>query len=86
MAMNRESEPNGNEHLVNLMRGIVALLAADREDRVARDADVRRPEPILSAAGLSISEIAEVTGKKYETVKTILRRTRSSKAGARDAG
>jgi len=58
-------EPDVTSDLAIL--GVRALLAADREDRIAAGAGIRRTEPILSEAGLAIGQIARVLGKKYDT-------------------
>lgn len=64
--------------------GILALLAAERDDRVAASGEGRRSEIIMSDAGLTIAEIAQVTGRKYETVKTAIRRARTRGKPAAD--
>jgi hypothetical protein len=58
-----------------LLLGLIALAAGERDERLG-EGDVRRPEVILAGAGLSLREVAIVTGKKYETVKTIVRRSK----------
>jgi hypothetical protein len=55
--------------------GVLALLAADREDRIAAGATIRRTETILSEAGFPISQIARILGKKYDTVHNALTKT-----------
>jgi DNA-directed RNA polymerase specialized sigma24 family protein len=55
---------------------LLALIAADRDDRVAASGTGRRSELVLADAGLTVSEIAKVTGRKYEAVKTAIRRAR----------
>lgn len=62
------------------LRGILAMLAADHEERARPGAPVRSSEAILSAAGLSNAEIGAVLGKSTEAVRSTLRR------GARTAG
>lgn len=69
-----EQEGTGLE---SLMRAVLALLADEREARIANDKDVRKTEVLLADAGFSIGEIASLLGKKYDTVKTTLRRGRS---------
>lgn len=59
-----------------VLAGILALLIAEREDRLG-DEPMRRTEVVLADAGISMGQIARLTGKKYETVKTTLRRARS---------
>jgi DNA-directed RNA polymerase specialized sigma24 family protein len=58
--------------------GILALLAADRDERV-EGATPRRTEIILGDAGFSAREIAQLTGREYEAVRSSLRRAKSSK-------
>jgi DNA-directed RNA polymerase specialized sigma24 family protein len=55
------------------MRGMVALLAADRDDRID-DGPPRRSEIVLADAGFSAQEIAKITGRNYEAVRSSLRR------------
>jgi hypothetical protein len=66
------NEPTGSEQ-TRLLRALVALVAADRDDR-ANDRDPRPTEYVLADAGLSTNEIAAVTGKKREAVRSALRR------------
>jgi hypothetical protein len=44
------------------------------------DAEPQRNEVVLASAGLSIGQIAKLTGRSYETTKTILRRARERAA------
>ena len=60
-----------------LMLAILAVLIADREDKLSLE-EPRKTEVVLSQAGLSLGEIAQVTGRKYETVKSAIRRSRTS--------
>jgi len=53
---------------------VAALLVALRDD--AQGVSARPTEAVLADAGLSLAEIAQLTGRKYETVKTNLRRHR----------
>jgi DNA-directed RNA polymerase specialized sigma24 family protein len=57
-----------------LLAGVV-LQTADREERLTGVAP-RRSEVLLAEAGLSLPAIAQLTGKKYEAVKTAVRRAR----------
>jgi DNA-directed RNA polymerase specialized sigma24 family protein len=61
------------------MAGILALLIDEREERTRDRKDVPKTEVILAQAGVSIEEIAAVTGKKYDTVRMAI--TRGKKAG-----
>lgn len=71
-----------------VMVGLLAMICADREERLNAGAVGRKPEVILAEAGLSVGDIARVTGRKYNTVKTIVRRGRakSSKEAAGPEG
>lgn len=69
-------EPN-NADTVTLLRALVALQIADRQERVS-DAPARPVEVVLADAGVGLAEIAALTGRKYETVKTTIRRARAS--------
>lgn len=66
-------EPSFSE---KLMIGLLAMMCADRDERLAAGAPGRKPELILHDAGLSIAEIVRITGRNYNTVKTIVRRGR----------
>jgi DNA-directed RNA polymerase specialized sigma24 family protein len=71
--------------LEKAMSGVLALMASDRVAAERDDlASERRPtEVVLAEVGLSLAEIAQVTGRKYEGVKTTIRRyrERASKSG-----
>ncbi|MEX0666089.1 MAG: hypothetical protein WD598_15165 [Acidimicrobiia bacterium] len=70
-----EVESQNASRVETLLLGLMALVAADRDERLG-DGDARRPEAILAGTGLSLREVAMITGKKYETVKTIVRRSK----------
>jgi DNA-directed RNA polymerase specialized sigma24 family protein len=57
-----------------VLLGILALLAAERDERV-EGVTPRRTELILTDAGFSAREIAQLTGKEYEAVRSSVRRT-----------
>jgi DNA-directed RNA polymerase specialized sigma24 family protein len=67
------------------LAGILALLAADRDDRL-RDPNsserARRTELVLADAGLTPQEISKVLNKKPNTVAKMISRARSKAAGA----
>jgi DNA-directed RNA polymerase specialized sigma24 family protein len=66
------------------MKALLALHVADREERIAGDAvHPARTEVILARVGLGLGSIASITGKNYETVKTIVRRGREAEARSR---
>jgi DNA-directed RNA polymerase specialized sigma24 family protein len=62
--------------LDGVMRAVLALLADEREARIANDKDARKTEVLFANAGLSITETATLLGKKYETVKKTLQAAR----------
>jgi hypothetical protein len=66
--------------LESAMAGLLALLIDEREDRTRNSNDAAKTEVLLSNAGLSIEEIAAVTGKKYDTVRMAI--TRAKKAAS----
>lgn len=68
--------------LEGVMRAVLALMADEREVRIATDKDARKTELLLSEAGFSIGEIATLLGKKYDAVKMTLRRAQEKKAKA----
>jgi hypothetical protein len=53
----------------------LALLVAEREEAVKRGDWEIPAELVLNRAGLSIGEIAHLTGRKYESVRSALRRS-----------
>lgn len=53
----------------------LALQIADR-DHALHGGEPKRTEIVLAEAGLSIKDIARLTGRNYDTVKTALRRAR----------
>lgn len=58
------------------LTGILAVLVADREERLSDRSEPRKTEVVLAEAGLNYAEIAALTGKKYEAVKMSIRRSR----------
>jgi DNA-directed RNA polymerase specialized sigma24 family protein len=70
--------------LEELLLASVVLQLADREERIAAT-EPTRSEILLVDAGLSLSTVARLTGKNYETVKAAVRRARV-KAVPRRAG
>lgn len=65
-----------------LLVAAVALLAADRDERTD-DAPVRRSELVLTDAGFSVTEIAAMTGKSFDTVRGTVRRAAGRSASPR---
>lgn len=66
------------------MAGILAMLAAMREDGLARgkDDEPRKTEVILSDAGITAVQIASLLGKKPATVSKTLERARKRQSKA----
>lgn len=62
------------------LTGLLALLAAARDDQATEPEDRRRTEVVLADAGLTLVQISAITGRKYEAVKTTVRRARASQA------
>lgn len=64
-----------------LMAGVLAMLVADREDRLAardgRSIESRRTELILAGAGFTYQQIGALLDKKPDTVKKAISRARS---------
>jgi DNA-directed RNA polymerase specialized sigma24 family protein len=60
--------------LDSVMRAVLALLADEREARIANDENARKTEVLLRDAGFSLGEIAALLGKNYKTVQSTLRR------------
>ena len=60
------------------LRALVALLAADRDERVDQKPP-RKSEVVLGEAGFSAQDIAGLTGKNPEAVRSTIRRLSKSK-------
>jgi antitoxin component HigA of HigAB toxin-antitoxin module len=59
------------------LAGVLALLIDARESRVVTDKSVERTEVLLARAGLTIDDIAAVTGKKRDAVRMLLQRRKA---------
>ncbi len=68
-----------------VLLGVLALLAADRDDRLD-EVPPRRSEIVLADAGFSAQEIAKLTGRNYEAVRSSLRRRATPKGVSRGRG
>lgn len=55
------------------MLGLLALLVAERDERV-EELPPRRSELVLADAGFTAQEIATLTGRNHEAVRSSLRR------------
>jgi DNA-directed RNA polymerase specialized sigma24 family protein len=75
--MTDEGAAQGRPGQDSVMRAVLALLADEREARIASDRTARKTEELLADAGFSIGEIAALLGKNYESVKSTLRRRRN---------
>lgn len=72
-----EADPKVQVSVERALTGILALMAASRDDANEGASTDRRPtEVILDDIGFTLSEISLVTGRKYETVRTTIRRQR----------
>ncbi len=69
-----------------VMLGLLAIQIAEREERIGGDVSPRRTEAVLADAGLTLAEIAALTNKNYDTVKTTVRRARQRSAEAAGRG
>lgn len=73
----------GGEMLTNeqVMIGVLALLAAERDDRLAlkerSNVELRKTEVILADAGLSPTQIGKILAKKPNSVAKTISRARS---------
>lgn len=65
------------QRLEGVLNGVLALLAAERDDRLTDTFDARRSEVVLFEAGMTINDIAAVLGRKPEAVKSTIRRSKS---------
>lgn len=63
--------------LERLLTAVVALMASDRDSQ-STGQDPRRTELVLADVGLTVTEIAEMTGRNYEAVKSSIRRAKSN--------
>lgn len=63
------------------MAGILALLIDEREERTRDKKESVKTEVVLAQAGLSIEDIAAVTGKKYDTVRMAIARGKKAANG-----
>lgn len=80
-----ESAQRGSEiELSDALAGLLAIASAMRDDAMVKPEERRKTEVILVDAGLSLAQVSRITGRKYETVKTTVRRARE--AGARRQG
>lgn len=79
-----ERDMAADDQIPTLLRALVALQIADRQERLSDDAP-RPTEVVLAEAGLALGDIADLTGRKYESVKTTIRRARETQSKATKA-
>jgi DNA-directed RNA polymerase specialized sigma24 family protein len=65
-----------NLDLSKAIAGVLALLAADREERLAANGDLRKTESVLAEVGLTAAEIAQLLGKPEAGVAQAITRGR----------
>jgi DNA-directed RNA polymerase specialized sigma24 family protein len=58
------------------LAGILALLADEREERIKNEREATKTEVLLAEAGLSLEDIAAITGKNYDAVRMAIARSR----------
>jgi hypothetical protein len=76
MATTQKAENRSAIRLESALGGILALLIDEREERTIDRKDVAKTEILLAGAGLSIDEIAAVTGRSYDAVRMAISRGR----------
>lgn len=59
-----------------LLQALLLLAIADRDERAAPEGPRRRTEVLLNDAGFNLTNIAKLTGRPYESVKSAIRRAR----------
>lgn len=59
------------------LAGLLALLIDERDERVRESKTARKTEVVLATAGMSIDDIAAVTGKKRDAVRMAIQRGRA---------
>lgn len=60
------------------LAGILALLVADRDERISDDRTARKTELVLGDAGVPAEVIAALIGKNVSAVKKSIERARHS--------
>lgn len=59
-----------------LLQALLLVAIAEREERASPEGPRRRTEVLLNDAGFSLGNIAKMTGRPYESVKSTIRRAR----------
>jgi DNA-directed RNA polymerase specialized sigma24 family protein len=73
MADESDRDSQVSRDSARVMRAVLALMAADRDERIDASPQ-RRSEIVLADAGFSAREISIMTGRNYEAVRSALRR------------
>lgn len=76
MADARRSKERPQVSSAAALAGILTLLVEERETRVRDDKEAPKTEVLLDWAGLSLDDIAAVTGRNYNAVRMALSRSR----------
>ena len=63
----------GSATVEQLLAAQLAILVADREERVKKS-EPQKTELVLHAAGFEVPEIAKLLGKKADTVRKVIQR------------
>lgn len=63
----------GSATVEKLLAAQLAILVADREDRL-KGSDPQKTELVLHSAGFKVPEIAALLGKKTDTVRKVIQR------------
>ena len=58
------------------LSGILALLVAEREERVKEDKNAAKTEVLLGKAGVPVENIQALTGKKADAIRKALQRAK----------
>lgn len=78
MAPNQAKKKQQQIAVESSMAGVLALLVEEREERTKESKSAQKIEVLLSTAGMSVDDIAAVTGKKQDTVRKAIQRGRTT--------
>ena len=73
MTSSDSSGPLGRATAEQLLAAQLAILIADREERVKKS-EPQKTELVLHAAGFEVPDIARILGKKVDTVRKVIQR------------
>ena len=77
MAADRKSKEGHQITTAAAGAGILALLVDAREARIKDDKQATKTEVLLDSAGLSLDDISAVLGKKSDTIRVSLSRSKA---------